>query len=177
MAVTIKNVVTKQAASVEFVDLSEQPAKAKIVRQGYDVPAVKLDLKKVDQFVGDLTQIPVNQLPRVVSQAIPPGTKVTAGTVVDLVLAPRTKIPFSVFDGLHLDLATKTLDAIDPLFANAAAKKTLQTYAVAEEVPESEKTALKTAFLAVGITVDEANPNKTFAKAFDSARGGLAFQG
>jgi hypothetical protein len=29
----------------------------------------------------------------------------------------------------------------------------------------------------VGITVDETNPNKTFAKAFDSARGGLAFQG
>jgi len=81
MAVNIKNVVTKPAASVEFVDLSEQPAKAKIVRQGYDVPAVKLDLKKVDQFVGDLAQIPTSQLPRVVSQAIPPGTKVTAGTV------------------------------------------------------------------------------------------------
>lgn len=177
MAVNIKNVVTKPAASVEFVDLSEQPAKAKIVRQGYDVPAVKLDLKKVDQFVGDLTQIPTNQLPRVVSQAIPPGTKVTAGTVVDLVLAPRTKIPFNVFDGVHLDLATKTLDSIDPLFANAAAKKTLQTYQLAADVPAAEKTALTTAMASVGITVDEANPNKTFAKAFDSARGGLAFQG
>jgi hypothetical protein len=113
----------------------------------------------------------------VVSQAIPPGTKVTAGTVVDLVLAPRTKIPFNVFDGVHLDLATKTLDAIDPLFANAAAKKTLQTYQLAEDVPAAEKTALTTAMASVGITVDETNPNKTFAKAFDSARGGLAFQG
>ena len=34
------------------------------------------------QTLLDLTQIPTNQLPRVVSQAIPPGTKVTAGTVV-----------------------------------------------------------------------------------------------
>jgi hypothetical protein len=177
MPVTIKNVVTKQAASVEFVDLSDRPAKAKIVRQGYDVPEVKLDLKKVDQFVGDLTQVSTKELPRVVSQAIPPGTKVTVGTVVDLVLAPRTKIPFSVFDAVHLDLATKTLDAIDPLFADAAAKKTLLTYAAADDVPESEKTHLKSALLAVGITVDETNPDKTFAKAFDSARGGMAFQG
>jgi len=176
MAVTIKN-VSRLAAGVEFVDLSEQPAKAKIVREGYDVPAVKLDLKKVDQFVGDLTQIPTKELPRVVSQAIPPGTKVTAGTVVDVVLAPRTKIPFSVFDAVHLDLATKTLDAIDPLFANAAAKKTLLTYSAASEVPEPEKAQLKTALQAVGVTVDETNPNKTFAKAFDSARGSMAFQG
>jgi hypothetical protein len=174
VAINIKNSVNK---SVEFVDLSEQPAKAKIVRQGYDVPAVKLDLRRVEQFVGDLTQIPNKELPRVVSQAIASGTKVAAGTVVDLVLAPRSRIPFSVFDAVHGDLSTRTLDAIDPLFANPAVKKTLQTYATADEVPELEKTALRTAFLAVGIGVDEANPSKTFEKAFDSARGGMAFQG
>jgi hypothetical protein len=102
---------------------------------------------------------------------------VVAGTVVDLVLALRAKIPFDVFTGVHMDLAAKNLDAIDPLFANPAAKKTLQTYQAADDVPQAEKDALKTAFLAVGITVDEANPGKTFQKAFDSARGGMAFHG
>jgi hypothetical protein len=166
-----------QTAATQFVDLSEQAAKAKIVRQGYDVPAVKFDAKKVDQFIGDLTQVPTQQLPRVVSQAVPPGTKVAAGTVIDLVLAPLTKIPFSVFEGVHLDLATKNLDAIAPLVADTAAKKTLLTYEAADQVPAAEKTHLQAAFLTVGITVDEGNPNKTFAKAFDSARGGLAFHG
>jgi hypothetical protein len=175
VALNIKNVPAAQA--VEFVDLSAKPAKAKIVRQGFDVPAVQLDTKKVDQFVGDLTQILPKDLPRVVSQAVPAGTKVVAGTVVDLVLAPRTKIPFDVFTGVHMDLAAKTLDFIDPLFQNAAAKKTLQTYDAADAVPQVEKDALKTALQAVGITVDETNPNKTFQKAFDSARGGMAFQG
>lgn len=178
MALNIKNVPAAQAGSaVEFVDLSAKPTKAKIVRQGFDVPEVQLDTKKVDQFVGDLTQILPKDLPRVVSQAVPAGTKVVAGTVVDLVLAPRTKIPFDVFSGVHMDLAAKNLDAIDPLFANAAARKTLQTYDSADAVPQAEKDALKTAFQSVGITVDESNPNRTFQKAFDSARGGMAFQG
>jgi hypothetical protein len=164
-------------SSIEFIDLSEEPAKAKIVRSGFEVPTVKLDLKRVDQFVGDLTQIPTKDLPRVISQAIPAGTKVAAGTTVDLVLAPRTRIPFDVFDGVHADLATKTLDVIDPLFANPAIKKTLLTYTSADEVPAVERAQLQTAFAGVGITVDETNPNRTFDKAFHSARGGIAFQG
>jgi len=168
---------TKSATGIEFVDLSDKPAKAKIVRQGFDVPEAKLDTKKVDQFLGDLTQISTKEAPRVVSQAIAPGTKVTAGTVVDLVMAARTKIPFEIFDSVHADLATKTLDWIDPVFADQAAKKTLLTYATPEEVPAAEKTALTTALGKVGIAVDESNPNKTFAKAFNSVRGGFAFQG
>src|SRR5262245_4027463 len=178
MAINIKNVAAQTAAqNVEFVDLSQSAAKAKIVRQGFDVPDVKLDPKKVDQFVGDLTQILPKDLPRVISQAVAAGTKVPAGTVVDLVLAPRSKIQFSVFDGLHMDLVAKNLDAIDGLFADPAAKKTLLTYTAPEDVPEADKTQLKNAFQSVGITVDETNPNRTFAKAFNSARGGIAFQG
>jgi len=169
--------LARASAAIEFVDLSEEPARTKIVRSGFEVPSVKLDTKKVDQFVGDLAQIPTRDLPRVISQAIPPGTKVSAGTVVDLVLAPRTRIPFDVFDGVHADLATRTLDVIDPLFANAAVKKTLLTYTSADDIPASEKAQLQTAFAGVGITVDDENPNRTFDKAFQSARGGIAFQG
>ena len=178
MAVSIKNTVNVQKASgVEFVDLSDQPARAKIVRQGYDVPAVKLDAKRVDQFVGDLVLIPPKEVPRVVSQSIAAGTKVTAGTVVDLVLAPRTKIPFSIFDGVHVDLAAKTLDVLDPLVSDPAAKKALLSYGTADEVPAAEKEHLKTAFAGVGIGIDETNPAKSFAKAFETVRGGMAFQG
>src|SRR5262249_54516983 len=116
--------VAAAAASVEFIDLSEQATKAQIVRQGFDVPAVLLDQRRVDQVVGDLTQIPQQELPRVVSQSITSGTRVPAGTVVDLVLAPRNRIPFSVFDNVHLDLATRNLDSIDPLIADPAARRT-----------------------------------------------------
>ena len=168
--------VSKAASNVEFVDLSEAPAKARIVRQGYDVPAVKVDARRVDQFVGDLAQIPTRDLPRVVSQSIPGGTKVAAGTSVDLVLAPRTTIPFDIFEAVHADLSNKTLDAIDAVYADAAARKTLLTYETAAEVPASEKTHLVATLQEAGVSVDDSNPARTFAMAFDSARGGLAFQ-
>jgi hypothetical protein len=174
----IRNIAAARAsASEKIVDLSEEPAKAKVLRQGFDVPQAKIDAKKIDQFIGELPDIPTRELPKVVTQSVAPRTKVPVGTVVDIILAPRNKIPFDVFEGIHLDLVNKNLDAIDPLFANAVAKKTLLTYTSADDVPAAEKTQLQTAFQAVGITVDESNPNRTFAKAFESARGGVAFYG
>ena len=163
--------------AAEFVDLSAEPARAQIVRQGFEVPQVTFDPKKLDQFIGTLPEIPIAALPRVLSQNIPPGTKVPAGTVVDLVLAPRGIIPFAVLDNVHADLAAKNLDAIDGLYADQTARKTLLTYATADQVPAAERNHLQAALQAVGVTVDDTSVDKTFAKAFNSARGGLAFQG
>jgi hypothetical protein len=176
MAPSIKASALK-VGGVEFVDLSGEPTKAKIVRQGFDVPAVRINDKLLEQFVGDLTQIPTKELPRVVSQAIAAGTKVAAGTVVDLVLAPRTKIPFEVLERPHKDLKGKMFDAIDALYADNVAKKTLLSYAAADQVPQAEKAALTQAFQKVGINVDDADANASFDRAFESAQSGLAFQG
>ena len=43
--------------------------------------------------------------------------------------------------------------------------------------PAAEKTHLIAALGGVNVGVDEANPGKTFEKAFDAARGALAYQG
>src|SRR5262249_24295047 len=151
MALNIKDVsITTREAAVEFIDLSEKPAKAKIVRQGFDVPQVALDVKKVDQFIGDLTQIPTKDLPRVGSQAIPSGTKVAKGTVVDLVLAPRSKTPFNIFQNFHADLAGKNLDSIDGLFTDVNARKTLLNYEFSGDIPTAEKNQLQTALQNAG---------------------------
>jgi hypothetical protein len=177
MASITKGQVSVRAGAVEFVDLSREPTKAKIVRQGYQVPSVALDLAKVERFVGDLAQVPLGELPRVVSQSVPAGTKVAAGAVVDLVLAPRARIPFAVFDEVHADLVTKQLDAIDGLYANATVKKALLTYASAGEVPQAERAVLTQQFASVGVTVDDQDPTRSFERAVASARGGLTFQG
>jgi hypothetical protein len=179
MVFDIRNLASaaRAGAGEKIVDLSEEPAKAKVLRQGFDVPQAKLDARKVDQFIGDLGEVPTRELPKVVSQSVAQGTKVPVGTVVDLVLAPRNRIPWDIFTGVHMDLAGKTLDAVDPLFSDAAARKTLLTYTSADAVPTAEKALLQTRFQQVGITVDESDPNKTFAKAFESARGGVAFFG
>ena len=164
-------------AGVQFVDLSGQPAKAQIVRQGYEVPAVAVNPQRVDQIIGTLTQVPQINLPRVLGQSIPAGTKVPVGTVVDLVLAARNRIPFSIFANAHTDLANRTLDVLDPVLADQAAKQTLLTYASADQVPAADQTHLATLFQAANVGIDANDPNKTFAKAFESARGALAYQG
>src|SRR5262245_3089071 len=94
------------------VDLSPEPAKAKVVREGYQVPAVALDTKKSDFFLENLKQIPPQQEPRVVSQTIPPGTKVLPGTAVDLVLAPTSTIPFDIFELPHKSLVGKNVNVL-----------------------------------------------------------------
>jgi len=167
----------RASEGIQVVDLSGQPARAQIVRQGYDVPAVAIDQRRVDQIVGGLTQVPAVDLPRVLSQSVAAGTKVPVGTAVDLVLASRHRIPFNVFGNAHVDLANRNLDAIDPLLNDAAARNTLLTYSSANQVPAADRTRLITALQNVGVGVDDNDPNRTFGRAFDSARGALAFQG
>jgi len=177
MVVSAKNVPAQQAASIEFVDLSPQPAKAKIVRQGFDVPQPKIDAKKAEQLIGVLGQVSAQDLPRVVVQGIPAGTKVAAGTVVDLTLAPRSKIPFNIFENVHQDVIGKNLDQIDAVVTDAASRKTLLSYESGADVPQVEKDALTLKLAAAGIHVDPSNPQNDFSAAFDTARIALTFQG
>jgi hypothetical protein len=164
------------SAAVEFIDLSQKAAKPKIVREGFDVPQVALDKQKVLQIIGALPSTPIADVPRVLVQSIEAGVLVAKGAVVDLTLAPKKKIPFDVFTGLHLDLSAKTLDQIDPLLANATVKKSLLSNETVTTLPAAEAEQLKRAFTESGIGVDDNDPNKTFEKAFQSVRYAMAFQ-
>ncbi len=159
-----------------FVDVSPKPARAKVVREGYQVPPARVDANKIGVFIGDLVPTPPSQAPRVIGQSIAPGTRVTPGTVVDLMLAPKSSIPFDIFEELHADLAGKPITQIDPVFNNAAARKTLLTYEAAAEVPAAERSGLSMLLAQSGVQINEADGNRTFEKAFNSARNALAFR-
>lgn len=75
-----------------LIDLSPQPAQARVVREGFAVPAVALDTNRANFFIDNLRPIDVRQEPRVVSQSVPAGTKVLPGTAIDLVLARTFEI-------------------------------------------------------------------------------------
>src|SRR5262249_1179222 len=111
-AVAAQRASTAATQNIQVVDLSGEPARAQIVRQGFGVPAVAVDPRRVDQVIGGLTQVPAIDLPRVLSQSVAPGTRVPVGTAVDMVLASRRRIPFNVFNNAHVDLANRNLDAI-----------------------------------------------------------------
>lgn len=160
----------------ERIDLSETIAKPKVVREGHEVPSVGLDPKRTDFLVENLVTVTHQQLPRVISQSIPAGTKVTPGTVVNLVLAPKDAIPFSIFDVLHADLKAAAISHVDDLVENKTVREVLLNHETASDVSSDEKAALIAEFKKKGITVNESDPERTFAKAFDNIRSAVAFR-
>jgi len=163
-------------ATTQFIDISDKPTKAKVVREGFEVPTVVLDEKKTSFVLDNLTTVIPRFSPRVVSQSIPPGTKVTPGTVVDLILAPKDAIPFEIFDNVHADLKTKALSHVDDVVENVAVREVLLRRDTASEVTAEEKQLLVAEFQKKGVTVNEADSTRTFARAFDSVRGATAFR-
>lgn len=160
-----------------LVEVDDKPAVAKVVREGFQVPAVQINQQATDFFLGGLVPLQPRQTPRVVSQSIKAGTKVNAGTVVDLILAPPTAIPFTIFDNVHKDLRTRNVAALtDGILQDAATRQTLLKYEKASDVPAAEKTALTVQFASASIGVSEAAPETSFEAAFNSARGALAFK-
>src|SRR5438093_6890882 len=164
------------AASRVFVDLTEDVKSAQIVRRGYQVPAAKVDVAQAAKIIGDLQVVDPKVLPRVLSQSITPGTRVTAGTAVDLVLAPKSAIPVDIFQGVHAAFKGKSLTFTDPIATDADARKILLTYEHPEDVPAVEKQTLTGVLTRNGVAIDDSKTETSFNAAFDTMRSAMAFQ-
>jgi len=160
-----------------LVDLSEKTAKAKVVREGYQVPPAALDKSKA-QFEFDNYEVtPARALPRVVSQSVPAGTRVGAGTVVDLVLVPKSGVRFDIFEGVHADFKGKSVEFLtEGMLEDPKARQILLTHENAGDIPAADKIFLQESFAERGITFDETKADKSFKSAYDTARGALAFK-
>jgi hypothetical protein len=159
-----------------FVDLTQEVKSAQIVRRGYQVPAAKVDASAAARIIGDLQIVDPKNLPRVISQSILPGTKVSAGTAVDLVLAPKSSIPIDIFQGIHTAFKGKALTFTDPIATDADARKILLTYEHPEDVPAVEKQTLTGILSRNGVAVDDTKTDTSFNAAFNTMRSAMAFQ-
>jgi hypothetical protein len=168
---------TSTPTPVKVIDLSEKSLKPNIVREGVQVPVVTLDPDLIKQIVRPDTLIDARESSRVVSQSIPPGTRVKKGATIDLVLAARFQIPVSVISGAHKDLAPQNLDQInkglliDPIIADV-----VKRFEKPEDVPVETRTALEERLKKGGVTLDPADPGRTYAAAFNTLKGASAFR-
>jgi hypothetical protein len=85
------------AAPPVFIALGDQATQAAISRNGVTVSPVPIDPNQLQ----NLHLLPPVFSQRVVTQSIPPGTRVPQGTSVDLVLASPTILPISIVPGVH----------------------------------------------------------------------------
>lgn len=160
-----------------LIDLTERAAKAKVVREGYQVPPAMFDKAKAEFEFDNFEVTPTRALPRVVAQSVPAGTRVTSGTVVDLILVPRFGVRFDIFEGVHADFKGKNVEFMtEGILEDAKTRQILLTYENADDIPAADKTFLQGQFNQIGITFDEARADKSFKSAYNTARGALAFK-
>ncbi len=160
------------------VDLTPAITQPKVVREGFKVPTVALDLAKSTFFLDNLTLANPKDEPRVLLQSVPAGTRVPPGTTVDLTLAPARSIKFEIFENPHKDLATRPItDLTEGILQDADIRQTLLKYDTPDEVPAADKTKLINEFRTkANVTVNDASADTSFEAAFNTMRGALAFR-
>jgi hypothetical protein len=163
------------AASSQLVEVSDVLAAATILRAGKEVTAPTFNAAKMADFLGHTQPVPHGLQPVTVSQSIPPGTRVAKGTPVDLVLLAASEIPFGLFDKAHADLAGKVVTDVLPILSDPQVGPLLDKGSAAA-LSEQEKTTLKTALAAKGITVSDTDATRSLDLAFSSLAGARAFQ-
>lgn len=146
-----------------------------IIRAGEEVKPPKLNTDRVEDFANHLVPLGRVLVPRVVSQSVPPGTRVARGTPVDLVFVPVRDIDFSLFDRAHTDLRARTVESVLPLLADATVAAALQKRSTADLSAE-EKSALSGTLNQAGIAIDDADPDRSLDLAFESLQSARAFQ-
>jgi hypothetical protein len=157
------------------VDVAATTVVPTVVRAGEEVKSPQLNTDKVADLVGRLVPITRIKVPRVVSQSIPPGTRIPKGTPVDLVLVPVTDIDFSLFETVHDDLRLKAVDSLLPVLGDPEVEAILKKDKP-EDLTETEKTTLRNKLTPLGVTVDDASPGKTLSLAFQSLQSAKAFR-
>ena len=172
--VTIPARTTNQTV---FVELGNKPAKTNIVRDGYAVPSIRPDDNRLDVLLSGLKIILPTKTPRVLDQAIAPGTRVSVCTEVDLILAPRSDINIGIFDNIHVDAAQSNIDEI---LEKVKDQKQLQDlvlkYDKADDVIDSDRVILGNLIGEfTGLEISEDKPGQGFGNAYNTMRTVYAF--
>jgi hypothetical protein len=173
---TFSRNVTSQVITV---DVSDKPVIPNVVRNGVAIAAPTLNPAKVTDLIGRLGPILRPTLPRVLSQSVQSGQRITKGTSVDVVMVPVNDIKFNLLDNVHLDLHNLSVAAVHTVTLDPAIRPLLIKADTAEALTEAEQGAItgamKKAFPGT-FAIDNAVPARSFAVAFNSLKSAQAFE-
>ncbi len=146
-----------------------------IVRGGEEVRPPIIDNRIAADFITGLVPIARPEVPRVVSQSIPAATRVPRGTPVDLTFVRVNDISFGLFGPVHADLRARTVDTMLPILDDPDVAAILKKPR-AQDLTDPEKATLQQKLGAAGITVNDADADRTTAKAWDTLQNARAFK-
>ena len=169
---------TKEAARV-FIEVSEEPIRSTIVREGRAVPVAKVSRARLDDFLGQVVEVPAPRVLRVVGQSVDAGTAVPKGTVVDLTLAAVEDVPVRIVENAHTDLEARNVYEVVSSSALLDEKvvEILTNRERPEDATDEEQQIVTQALGRIGVQVDPADVKRNYAAAHSTARSLLAFKG
>jgi hypothetical protein len=174
--VAAKDFLGAGATDVRFVDLSAKTTTSKQVREGFVVPATAVNKDLAEFTLEQLPVAPRPTIPRVVTQSIAPGVRVSPGTVVDLVLAPKQALPFGIFEGVHADLQQQTIDFLDDVIEKADVRKAVLSKDSPDQLSDAERQLITTEMANKDIAVNPADASRSFDAMFEALRTAAAFR-
>jgi hypothetical protein len=163
--------------TVTFIDISDKPLKAPIVREGKQVPDVAFDPTRLADWIGGTVVVDRPLAPRVISQSIRPGTRVPRGTTVDLVLASRLNLPMDLLPEIHERFRDRTIDAVVTDFLQDPRVRDIVTrYDDPTTLAGEDRQFLQSFIQERNIPIVADDPRQNFDAAFRSLRGAEAFR-
>lgn len=99
------------------LELSKEPAGYEVIfRGGKEIKPPVVDTDRLGSWLDTVLPVGRREVPRVVGQDVRPGTVVTRGTAVNLVLTDPANVPVNVFDRFHVDLKDKSIAELTKVF-------------------------------------------------------------
>jgi hypothetical protein len=155
------------------IDVGPGPINPIIFRGGKEITPPNFNIDKVDDFISHTSVLPRLRLPVTLSQSIPAGTMVAKGTPVDIVLVPASDLNFGLLDQVHQDMINLPITAALPLIGDPQVAPLLDKDPA--ELNADQKQIISQKLAALNVQVDDSNPAKTFALAFNALKSAEAF--
>ena len=165
------------AAGQLFVDISDKPVEAEVIRNGSKVARVNIREDLIGDFIAPerLDQRLVQQ--RVVFQSVAIGQRVARGTVVNIVLASSFIIGTDFVTGSHAGLAQQSIGQVgDMFFVNPLVETAMRRATVADDLPPEIRTAIEATAAQNDIQITPADQSQDFQALFTTIKAAQTFR-
>ncbi len=160
--------------TVRDIEIGQTKTIPNIVRDGFKIPGVSLS----EEALRDVLVTLPERRARIVSQSIPPGTKVPRGMAVDLVLSDPGRLPGRIIRNGHVAVADRTLTELSEAFlADRTVLAAVARNETAATLSQDELAAIRAAAERNDVGVTEDDPSRSMEALFTTLRNTYAFTG